>query len=499
VSEQLAEQLELLPTLLAAHVELTLVALAVGIAISLPLALLCARFRALAGPLLAVAGVIQTIPALALLALMVPLLGEIGRTPALIALVLYSVLPIARNAVTGLADIDPALVEAARGVGMSETQALLRVRLPLAMPVIVAGVRTAAVWTVGLATLSTPVGAPSLGNFIFSGLQTLNSSAVLVGCVSAAVLALVLDGLVRLLEVAAQRGSKRLGLAALAGFAVIVGWLAWRRAEHGGPSHDVVRIGAKTFTEQYVLAKRIAMQLERVGVEVEAVQSLGSSVVFDALVMGDIDVYVDYTGTIWANAMKRSDNPGAARVLVEVTEWLARERGVVCLGALGFEDAYAIAMPRSLAQRLEVRNLEQLAPHTPSLTIGGDYEFFARPEWSAVRDAYGLQFAATRSFDPSLMFRAAAEGEVGVLSAFSSDGRIAAFDLVVLEDPREALPPYDAIVLLSRRAAADPRVTAALRPLIGAIDDEAMRRANQKVDVEHRSVSEAAAELATDA
>lgn len=498
MSETLREQLDLLPGLLAAHVELVLIALALGIALSVPLALLCARFKPLAGPLLAVASIVQTIPALALLALMVPLLGRIGATPALIALVLYSVLPIARNAVTGLDDLDPSLVEAARGVGMTEGQLLLRVRLPLAAPVLVAGIRTAAVWTVGLATLSTPVGAPSLGNFIFSGLQTQNSTAVLVGCVSAAALALALDGLVRTIELAASRRSTSLAAAGFAGFAVIVAWVAWMRFEPANDSRARVRIGAKTFTEQYLLARRIADRLSGAGFEVETVESLGSTVVFDALAAGRIDAYVDYSGTIWANHMKRSDNPGAERVLAQTSEWLARERGVVCLGALGFENAYAIAMAGSRARELGVESIEQLALHAPRLVIGGDYEFFARPEWRAVRDGYGLDFAGTRSFDPSLMFRATAEGEVDVLSAFSSDGRIAAFDLVVLDDPREVLPPYDAILLLSARAAADERLVEALKPLVGAIDDEQMRRANMMVDVEGRPLAEAARTLAPD-
>jgi osmoprotectant transport system permease protein len=495
MNEVLREQLELAPALLAAHVELVLIALVAGIAISLPLALVCVRVRSLAAPVLAVAGVIQTIPALALLALMVPLLGQIGTTPALIALVLYSVLPIARNAVTGLDDLDPALLDAARGMGMTEGQTLLRVRLPLAAPVIVAGIRTAAVWTVGLATLSTPVGAPSLGNFIFSGLQTQNHTAVLVGCAAAAALALTLDGLVRVLEIAARRRSVSLASLGVAALAVIVAWLGWMRTERGFAG-DRVRVGAKTFTEQYVLARRIATQLEQRGAPVELVEGLGSTVAFDALVAGLVDVYVDYTGTIWSNYMKRSDNPGARIVLEEVSQWLEREHGVVCLGALGFENAYAFAMPRARAEKLAVQRIDQLAPLAASLSIGGDYEFFARPEWSAVRDGYGLAFAKTRSFDPSLMFRAAATGEVDVLAAFSSDGRIAAFDLEVLEDPREVLPPYDAILLLSRRAAADGRTAAALRPLVGAIDDQAMRRANMLVDVEGRSVREAAASLA---
>jgi ABC-type proline/glycine betaine transport system permease subunit len=167
----MSEQLALLPAYLTGHLQLTLAALLIAIATSLPLGILAVRTPRLEQPLLAIAAVIQTIPSLALLAVTVPLLAalqlrSIGFLPALIGLTLYGLLPILRNTVTGIAGVDPALKEAARGVGMTAGQQLRRVELPLAMPVIVAGIRTATVWTVGTATLSTPVGAPSLGNFI---------------------------------------------------------------------------------------------------------------------------------------------------------------------------------------------------------------------------------------------------------------------------------------------------------------------------------------------
>ena len=168
MSDALREQLALLPEYLGRHLLLTLTALLIGIGLSFPLAILVTRVRSLRGPVLALASAIQTIPSLALLALMVPLLRAIGFLPAAIALILYSMLPIIRNTVTGIDEVDPNLIEAGRGLGMTPRQLLLKVQLPLAMPVIIAGIRTATVWVVGIATLSTPVGATSLGNFIFS-------------------------------------------------------------------------------------------------------------------------------------------------------------------------------------------------------------------------------------------------------------------------------------------------------------------------------------------
>jgi len=498
VSAQLESQLAQLPAYFASHVLLTVGALAAGVALALPLVGLAVRKPTLAGPLLGAASVIQTIPGLALLALMVPLLGRIGVAPALLALILYSVLPVLRNGVTGALEVDPDVLEAARGIGMTESQLLLRVQLPLAAPVLVAGIRTAAIWTVGMATLSTPVGAASLGNFIFSGLQTQNSAAVLLGCVSAAVLALALDALIRLAEVATRRRDARLAWTSGLLLALLVALASWppiAAAQRAGDRPRVV-VGAKTFTEQYILAELLAMRLRASGFGVEKRASLGSTVIFDALAAGEIDVYVDYSGTIWANQMKRRNTPSPGLVMEAMTEWLAKTHGILVLGRLGFENAYGLAMRRDRAERLGIATLADLAARAPQLAVGADYEFFARPEWIAVRDRYGLAFREQRSFDPTLMYAALVEGHVDVISAFSSDGRIVAFDLRVLEDPEQALPPYDAVLLLSPQAATRAEVVRALRPLVGALDDARMRNANKRVDLDARSIAEAAAELA---
>jgi osmoprotectant transport system permease protein len=435
--------------------------------------------------------VIQTIPSLALLAVMVPLLASLGLVsigflPALIGLTLYSVLPILRNTVAGLTGIDPAVIEAARGVGMTSRQQLWRVELPLAMPVILAGLRTATVWTVGAATLSTPVGAPSLGNYIFTGLQTRNLTAILVGCAGAALLALALDALVHSLGQAliARRRVRLAGTLAVVAALCVYSALAFVQTLGAGRTDRIV-IGTKTFTEQYILGDLMAGQIQRsTGTAVQVLSSLGSTVAFDALRTGQIDAYVDYSGTIWATIMKR-EAPTIDReaVLAEVGRYLRQEHGIVIVGALGFENAYALAAPRRLTENSRVTRIGDLAPLSQRLTMGGDYEFFGRPEWMAVKARYGLEFRELKTMDPSLMYQAVAAGDVDVISAFSTDGRIAALDLVVLEDDRGAIPPYDAIILAGSRVAAErPDVVKALGALAGTIDEDRMREMNLAVD-----------------
>lgn len=502
------------PPLLASHLALVVVALGVAFAISLPLAIAASSRPRLAFALLGVTSVVETIPGLALLALMVPLLAKthvlspFGFAPASIALTLYAMLPITRNAVTGLRGVDPAAVEAARGMGMSPWQVMRLVELPLAAPVLAAGIRTAAVWTVGAATLATPVGQSSLGDYIFAGLQTRNFPMLLVGVCASAALALVLDGILAGAERALaskKRARALVPAAAFAGLALVVTLLPrWTVAPASARAPTTaraasdavarVRLGGKPFTEQYVLVALMRARLESVGVAVDVAQGLGSTVAFDALARGNLDAYVDYSGTLWTNAMKRTAVPPRWQVLAELDAWLAREHGVRSLGPLGFENAYALAMRRTEASRLGVRTLANLTRAAPRLAIGGDYEFFGRAEWAAVERAYDLRFARRATFDPALLYEAVQRGDVDVISAFSSDGRIAADNLVVLGDPAGALPAYDAMVLLGPRVANDRRVLCALAGL--RIDVERMRRANAMVDREHLPAAAAAAWLA---
>jgi osmoprotectant transport system permease protein len=482
-----------LPEYLGQHVLVSLTALALGLAISFPLSLFAIRRPHLRTLLLAGASIVQTIPGLALLALFYPLLlgtaaltarylgfdfSALGFLPSVLALALYSMLPVIRNTITGIDGVDPSLRRAAQGVGMTERQSLFMVELPLALPVIMAGIRTAAVWVIGTATLATPIGQTSLGNYIFTGLQTQNWIFVLFGCVAAALLAIVVDLLLALMERGAAQRRRTPIVAGVAGLALVVALalapsFAARKADY--------IIGAKTFSEQYILAALMAQRLEANGLSTSAREGLGSSIVFDALAASEIDTYVDYTGTIWANVMKRTDIRPRKETLSEVAAWLKRERGITLVGPLGFENAYALAMKRSEAERLGIRTLADLAAYAPQLTIAGDYEFFGRPEWTAIRDAYGLNFKAERAMQAEFMYPAAGN-EVDVISAYTSDGRIAQYDLVVLDDPKGVIPPYDAVLLVSPKRADDAALLTALKPLIDAIDVALMREANLRAN-----------------
>lgn len=477
-----------LPDYLGAHVRVSLAALALGLIVSLPLAIFARHRPVLRGTLLGFAGIVQTIPGLALLALFYPLLlalaalsmsafgvsfSAFGFLPAVLALALYSMLPVLRNTITGLDGIDPALIEAAEGVGMTERQVLTMVELPLAMPVIMAGIRTAAVWVIGTATLSTPIGQTSLGNYIFAGLQTQNWILVLFGCAVAALLALAVDQLLALVEIGLRRGNRwRIGLGTAGIAAIVIATLL-----PGAATRTSYVIGAKTFTEQYVLAALLQQRLDASGLTAKTRAGLGSSVIYDALRSGDMDAYVDYSGTLWANQFKHPGIAARDQVLADLKQDLAKD-GVTLLGELGFANAYALVMPRAKAERLKIRSIADLAARAPSMTIAGDYEFFSRPEWANLRSAYGVAFKTERQMQPDFMYAAVASGDVDLIAGYTSDGLIAKYDLVVLDDPQQAIPPYDAVLLLAPKRASDSKLRTALNPLLGRIDIEAMREAN---------------------
>ncbi len=479
----------LLP-LIASHILIASAALVLGLILALPLGVFAARHRRVEQAVLGFASLVQTIPSLALLALFYPLLlairtltgapiSPLGFLPALLALTLYALLPILRNIVVAFRGLDTDVLEAADGVGMTAWQKLRFVEAPLALPTVMAGIRTAAVWTIGAATLSTTVGQPSLGDVIFSGLQTQNWELVIWGCVAAAALALTADALLALAERGISRGPRILWIAALALF--VAGPVA-ALVSQARETRTTVTIGAKSFAEQYILARLIGHRLEAAGYRVRYKENLGSAVVFGAVASGEVDVYVDYAGTLWTNEMKRTDNPPRVEMVAGVSAWTLKTRGVTTLGPLGFENAYALAMRGDDAKRRGIVSINDLSRAAPDLTMGADLEFLDRPEWAKLRATYDLKFARQRTFNPTFMYDALKSGDADVISAFSSDGRIAADGLVVLADPRGAIPSYDALLLLGPKAARDAKLVATLRPLVGAVPVDKMRQANFMVD-----------------
>jgi osmoprotectant transport system permease protein len=490
-----------LSTLIAQHVALVLASTFVAIALGVPLGILAARRPRLGAPLTAFASLVQTIPSLALFGFLLPLplVGGIGARTALTALILYALLPVIRTTSAGLRSIDRAVVESAVAMGMTPRQRLRYVELPLALPSIVAGIRVATVVGVGTVTIAAAIGAGGLGEYIYRGLSMVDATVILVGAIPAAALALAADGLLLLLE---RRLAARRTRPAGRGRAIAVG--AALTAMAGVilvalPRADRIVVGSKNFTEQVILGEVVAQAIERwAGLPVDRRLNLGGTFICDrALQMGDIDLYVEYSGTALTAVFKQPVNRDPRAVLDDVRRRYA-DTGRTLLAPFGFDNTFAILVRGDDARTRGLRRLSELAAHAPRWRAGFGYEFIEREDgFAGLAATYGLRFReAPRVMDLTLIYRALAERQVDVIAGDATAGLIEALDLVALEDDRRYFPPYDAVpVIHTATLLRYPEVGRALERLGGRIDAAAMRRMNHAVDGRRRDPADVAREF----
>ncbi|MCG8466645.1 MAG: ABC transporter permease subunit [Gemmatimonadetes bacterium] len=503
------------------HLMLTGVSTGMAIIVGLPLGVLAARVRWLRGVLTGGVGILQTIPSLAMLVILLALLDRIGAVPAIIALTLYALLPIVRNTLAGLEGVPPEAVEAARGIGMSRRQRLWMVELPLSTPVIVAGIRTAAVVGVGIATLSAFIGAGGLGQFINRGLALSNTDLILLGAIPAAVLALIVDGSIAALQWGSgrkrPRGSGRRGsidralrplALSLPAALVVAGSYAYLStrvsssnvaSEPSAAGAPTIRIGSKNFTEQLILGELMAELIEaHTDMIVERRFNLGGTMIaHGALTTGGIDLYAEYTGTALTAILDEPVLSDPSQAFDLVAREYRQRFDAEWLQPFGFDNTYAITVRRSDASARGLETISDLIPISDGLRAGFAAEFGERPDgYPGLRQAYGLRFGVVRDFDPSLMYEAIATGQVDVIAAFATDGRISAYDLQPLRDDLGFFPPYEAAPVIRRELLlAHPELQEVLELLAGLLDDATMQRLNHAVDEDKRSVGEVAREF----
>ena len=437
-----------LASLIGQHVLLVFVSTLVAAAIGVPLGVFASRRPRLASPLMAAASVVQTVPSLAMFGFLlpVPLVGGVGARAALVVLILYAVLPIVRTTVAGLRGLDASVREAGIAMGMTSRELLRQVELPLALPSIVAGVRVAAVVGVGSATIAAAIGAGGLGEYIYRGLSMVDTTVILAGAVPAAALALLVDGSLWWLErqLSARRRSRSWRVPAAATIAaalVLFSSAAAARRERGA-----IVVGSKNFTEQLVLGELLAQAIERAGVPVDRRLNLGGTLICDrALISGDIDVYVEYTGTALTAVFHQPVSNDSSAVFDSVRTLYAKT-GRTLLPPLGFNNTFAILVRGADARSLGLKSIDDAARQTPRWRAGFGYEFVERPDgFPGLAKAYGLRFPQPpRVMDLTLTYRALAAGQVDLIAGDATAGLIKGLDLAQLEDTRRYFPPYDA-------------------------------------------------------
>lgn len=495
------ERKEQIFSLFLQHIELTIFAVVISIIIGVPLGIVIVGKKKISSTVLAIANIVQSIPSIALLGFLIPAFG-IGSKPAIVMVVLYSLLPIVKNTFTGLNNIDEAIVEAAEGIGLTKTQILLKVRFPLAMSVIMSGIRISAVTAVGLMTIAAFIGAGGLGYLVFSGVQTVNNYMVLAGAIPACILALVIDFIIGKIEnVVVPQGlssSKKSNnkkpkkfVKIVKKYKVVLSILIVVIILSGVgynyySNKNVIVIGSKNFNEQLILGNMLGTLIEdNTNYKVKEKLNLGgTTVVFNAMKSGDVDMYVEYTGTGLVDIMKEQSISDKDKVYSKVNDYFKKNYDMEWLKPLGFNNTYVLAMKKDLASKYNVNSISDLAKVSNQLTLGSTMEFLNRTDgYLGLQKTYGLNFKSTKGLDGGLRYTSLGNNETQVADAFSTDGILQKMNLKTLKDDKNFFPPYYAVPLVRESTLKKyPKLKPLLEKLANKITDEDMRKLNYKVD-----------------
>lgn len=481
------------------HIELTALALIIAIIIGVPIGILISYKKKLNKPVLGITSVTQAIPSMALLGFMIPFLG-IGTAPAIVVVVLYSLLPIIKNTYTGIANISPATVEAATGIGLTKAQILTKIQIPEALPIIMAGVRISSVSAVGLMTMAAFIGGGGLGYLIFSGIRTVNNYQILAGAIPACILALLVDYFFGAIEKLVtpislqnetkskekQKKERRKNKIIVIITILIIGLLFLQEIDFSKKSDNVIRVGSKDFTEQEILCYMTSQAIENnTDIDVENECNLGGAqVVFSALINDNIDLYIDYAGTDYTDILKHKPISDVDKVYKTIKKEMKEKYDIEVLNQMAFNNTYALAVTKETAQKYNLATISDLTRVSNDLIIAPTLEFINREDGlPGLEKEYGLSFKDTIGIDGSPRYTALQNNNAQVIDAFTTDGLLKKFNLVVLEDDKNFFPPYYAIPLVRSDTLKEyPEIEKVLNALGPYLTDEVMQDLNYQVD-----------------
>lgn len=477
------------------HLSISILALLIAMLIAIPLAIWLSGHKKAAEVVLQITSVLQTIPSLALLGLLIPFVG-IGTAPALIALVIYALLPIFQNTYIGLSEIDPSIEEAAVAFGMSRWRRLVKVELPIALPVIISGIRTAFVLIIGTATLAALIGAGGLGTFILLGIDRNSPDLTLIGAISAALLALFFGALIHRL----QRMKPRYTIAVVAVLGLgLIGYQTWQVALQ--PAKPIV-IAGKLGSEPDILINMYQdlIQQEDPTAKVTLKPNFGkTSFLFSALEHEQIDIYPEFTGTVLESLVKvppalASQKLDKDATYTQAKDLLMKQFQMDFLKPMAYENTYALAVKRSFAQEHQLKTISDLGKLQSEIKAGFTLEFIDREDgYKGIQSSYLLDFPSVQSMEPALRYQAINNGDVNVIDAYSTDSELKQYDLVTLQDDRQLFPPYQGAPLMLESFATDhPKVVTALNRLAGRVTEAEMIEMNYQVNVEKKDAAKVA-------
>jgi len=475
------------------HLQISLLSLLLAVFIAVPLGIILVKLPKLKEWMLQLTGVFQTIPSLALLGLFIPVLG-IGKIPAVTALVIYALFPVLQSTITGLDSIDKSLQEAAEAFGMNRLERLRKFELPLAMPVIVSGVRTAAVLIVGTATLGALIGAGGMGSFILLGIDRNNTALILIGAISSAFLAILMNIVIRYLE---NKSLKKILISLIA----LITATALSFIPSIAPMMNSRRllVAGKLGPEPEILINMYKELIEaNSDIKVKLEPNFGkTSFLYEALKNKQIDIYPEFSGTIASSLLKNqvqvSNDP--LEVYEAAREGILNQDKLVYLKPMEYQNTYALAVKKDYANKYDLKTISDLSKVEDSAVAGFTLEFNDRDDGNkGLKSLYKLELNV-KTLEPNLRYQAINGGNVQIVDAYSTDSELIEYDLVVLEDDKQLFPPYQGAPLMRKDTLEKyPELEEILNKLAGQISAEEMSRMNYQVKVDKRSASEVAHE-----
>lgn len=468
------------------HMQLSLTALLLASLLALILAVVLRPFNKLSEFVLQLTGILQTIPSLAILGLLIPFLG-IGFGPALVALVLYGLFPILQDTLVGLRSIDPTLEEAALALGLTNWQKFKKVDFPLALPMILSGVRTSGIMIIGTATLAALIGAGGLGTYILLGIDCQDNKLILIGAILSAGLAIGFSLVINLLK---KLKLKQISL--IVTILVILTAGSFLPQIKNKSFNQPLIIAGKLGTEPNILIQMYKLLIEnQTDIKVELKENLGKTAfLYQALKSGAIDLYPEFTGTITKTLLKNPPkSSNNARLVYEQAKLgIKREDDLVYLRPMAYQNTYALAVKQDFATKYHLQTISDLQKVSSFAIAGFTLEFSQRADGNkGLQSKYQLNLKV-KTMEPALRYKALERGDIQIIDVYSTDSEIRRYHLKVLQDNRQLFPPYQGAPLMRAETLKKyPALKPVLNQLAGKITTKQMQELNYQVDVLKKS------------
>lgn len=494
----LTEDFKFFLNLTVEHILISLLAISIASLLGIILGIIISEYRKFSGLILGTVNILYTIPSIALLGFFITITG-VGNTTALIALIIYALLPIIRSTYTGIITINPLIIEASEGMGSTKLQQLFKVKLPLALPVLMSGIRNMVTMTIALAGIASFVGAGGLGVAIYRGITTNNSAMTFLGSLLIAILALVFDFILGLIE-KRLTNHKRIKykinskLIILGLFIVIFGAYFSLNLK----KDKTINIATKPMTEGYILGQMLTELIEQdTDLKVNITNGVGggTSNIHPAIVKGEFDLYPEYTGTSWEAVLKKEASYDESK-FDELQKEYKEKYNLEYVNLYGFNNTYGLAVNKDIAEKYNLKTYSDLAKVSNNLIFGAEYDFFEREDgYKELQKVYNMNFKKQIDMDIGLKYQAMKDKKIDVMVIFTTDGQLAISDVVVLEDDKKMYPSYRAgTVIRSEILSEYPELKPVLEKLNNILDDKTMADLNYQVESEGKKPEDVARE-----